>query len=196
MFLILNLLIICYAAICQDDHFEIINLNENDTSNHIWDFSINSFIDQHNELNRVVFSKYILDNTLDSLFKDSKYAYLGNVSINPKYKSLLFIRLLYRDTLEYLENAKIKMYLLNFNNDCKLISSALIARYEMVNSGLSLSCIDTELKFKTNYIKIKEIIDYHPTDMVIYFTTTNNSLKTKNKYLLKMDDTGKILQKK
>jgi|WetSurMetagenome_2_1015567.scaffolds.fasta_scaffold664815_1 hypothetical protein len=81
------------------------------------------------------------------------------------------------DTLWSLKDIQIRMYLYNFDTNKRLISSALIARYDDINDGFSHSGTDTELIFKNNLIYIKEIHNDYPTDMIVKFKVNKNSFK-------------------
>ena len=187
VFLVINII-----AFGQQEHIEIFNYDLKDTTNaHIKCSSIQKFIEQKKAIKNLVFSNLLRDYNIDTLLIDTNSVYIGKAIINPKYFSLFFVSKLKPDT-DCLESISYRMYLLNYNKSCNLVSSALIAKYDRINSGLSFTGNDTEMIFKKNTIKSKIIHDAHPIDLKVKFEYKKEIIK----YLILMDENGKLILKK
>jgi hypothetical protein len=196
--LLIAFLLANYASLlCQTNKFEINRFKKDDPFALKWDCQIvEKYIEQKKIISRFSFGTVVATHEVDSLLKKSNYSFYAETIINPQITSLLFLEKVTPDTIECLEDIEYKLILFNFNKRCELISSACIAKYERINSGLSFSGLDAELIFKRNSILIKEVEDSHPVDMMVRFKITDNTFKTRKEFIINLDDNGSLAQKK
>jgi hypothetical protein len=192
---IISLVFFLATVQCQENYFDIVNYHDNDTFLYKWDCSpLNLPFVKSKIPHKLIFSNFRIRYFVDSLLRDSKDVFLGEIAFKAELRSLLFLVINKTDTIDYSQNVNLSIYLVNFGENCKLLSSALIGRYISTFDGFSYSGLDTELHFHKNRIDIKEVTDNHPTDMIVRFKVNKNTFKKTYSYCIKIDKFGSLLQ--
>jgi hypothetical protein len=119
-----------------------------------------------------------------------RFKLIGFFKPFPNVYSLILISQLPKDTTEYWESKEMNSYLINLDSTYNVVSTSSIGRFRKIHDGFSYGEVNSDIKVKNNFVKMKVATMSYPTDMNIHFS--NSKFREKYRHKIKILKSAQI----